>query len=443
MFEVELRRSISGNMVVMKFPEHEIRQDFRYEMLQYNSIHGIFPIYRGYEEGNVLYSVEITGKSSLLKAYDQSQMNYSTIQTILFQLFTIIKESKEYLLDENAFLLDPQFIFSCKDAIEVTLCYCPGYQKDIREQLMKVMEFFMNQVNYKEEEAVRLVYQIYQMVREESCSIYQILHELSQQNITLQEKIEIPQEPYGQESIWDAKEVDRKPPEWERNEGGRQKQQEHNQMKQQAKKQTKQQVRGQSKNQSKNQEGLLVIGTIVGMMAILVAFYYSGMFYGKVGKQLDYSRVVGIGGIVFVCGGYLLWKAKEVSRKPSQEAKSVIQTEPPAVPQRNPMYSTIQVQLPTFSLVPKGEGSQGKVIPIHSQCCLGKEASQVDEVLPSNAVSRVHAELTEEAGALYVTDLHSTNGTFINRRKVGAHEKKQLQVGDELRFADLVYTISA
>lgn len=426
MFEVELRRSISGNIIVMKFPEQEIRQDFRYEMLQYNSIDGVFPIYRGYEEGNVLYSVEITGKLSLLKAYDQSQMNYSTIQTILLQLFTIIKESKEYLLDENAFLLDPQFIFSSKDAIEVTICYCPGYQKDIREQLVKVMEFFMNQVNYKEEEAVRLVYQIYQMVREESCSIYQILHELSQQNITLQEKIEIPQERHDQERIWEPKEVDVKPPERERSEGGRQ----------------KQQAKGQEKNQMK-QQGVLVIGTILGMMAILVALYYSGMFYGKVGKQLDYSRVVGIGGMVFACAGYILWKAKEVSRKTSQEAKPVIQTEPPAAPQRNPMYSTIQVQFPTFSLVPKGEVGHGKVIQIHSQCCLGKEASQVDEVLPSNAVSRVHAELTEEEGALYVKDLHSTNGTYINTRKVGANEKKQLQIGDELRFADLVYTISA
>jgi len=65
---------------------------------------------------------------------------------------------------------------------------------------------------------------------------------------------------------------------------------------------------------------------------------------------------------------------------------------------------------------------------------VGSSAS-ADLVLPVNAVSRLHAELTRERGAWVVRDRQSTNGTYVDGyRSVEA----RLEHGQELRFGDAI-----
>lgn len=50
-------------------------------------------------------------------------------------------------------------------------------------------------------------------------------------------------------------------------------------------------------------------------------------------------------------------------------------------------------------------------------------------------VSGFHAEIRQRDGGLYLTDLDSTNGTFINERPLSPHIPEILHPGDEIRFA--------
>jgi hypothetical protein len=54
-------------------------------------------------------------------------------------------------------------------------------------------------------------------------------------------------------------------------------------------------------------------------------------------------------------------------------------------------------------------------------------------VLLDPGISRVHAVVEVAAGKAVVRDLDSTNGTFVNGRRV---EREQLRDGDELRFGN-------
>jgi hypothetical protein len=51
-------------------------------------------------------------------------------------------------------------------------------------------------------------------------------------------------------------------------------------------------------------------------------------------------------------------------------------------------------------------------------------------------LSRFHAELELSGSELHVSDLKSTNGTFINDEKLSPNQKYQLSPGDRLRFGD-------
>jgi diguanylate cyclase (GGDEF)-like protein len=61
-----------------------------------------------------------------------------------------------------------------------------------------------------------------------------------------------------------------------------------------------------------------------------------------------------------------------------------------------------------------------------------------DIVLPSDCVSRKHVQLEHRADALYVVDLESTNGTFINDDPRLTQEHK-LRRGDQLTVGDTIF----
>ncbi len=58
--------------------------------------------------------------------------------------------------------------------------------------------------------------------------------------------------------------------------------------------------------------------------------------------------------------------------------------------------------------------------------------------LPSDAVSSEHAEIYAEGSSLFVRDLGSTNGTFVNRDRI---EQSPLQEGDIVHFSDFEFRL--
>ncbi|MCC1497515.1 FHA domain-containing protein [Alcanivorax sp. 1008] len=78
-------------------------------------------------------------------------------------------------------------------------------------------------------------------------------------------------------------------------------------------------------------------------------------------------------------------------------------------------------------------------IPPTGRAILGRSQG-CDIVLPGTHVSRQHAELYFQSGRLHVKDLGSSNGTYVNRRKV---QEGVVNPGDELRFDTLVFQVEA
>ena len=67
----------------------------------------------------------------------------------------------------------------------------------------------------------------------------------------------------------------------------------------------------------------------------------------------------------------------------------------------------------------------------------GREATLT---LPHPLVSRQHCEIYEQDGLLYVKDLKSLNGTFVNNNKV-MEWPMVVQRGDHIRLGDSVFMI--
>lgn len=71
----------------------------------------------------------------------------------------------------------------------------------------------------------------------------------------------------------------------------------------------------------------------------------------------------------------------------------------------------------------------GRVPPVDSEL-----TRHIDAGFPW--VSRVHAEIFgEQGGCIYVRDLNSKNGTFVNQQRIAAYIPRQLQAGDTVSFS--------
>ncbi|MGE6474655.1 FHA domain-containing protein [Psychrobacter sp. NPDC078631] len=69
--------------------------------------------------------------------------------------------------------------------------------------------------------------------------------------------------------------------------------------------------------------------------------------------------------------------------------------------------------------------------------------SDNDVVLGSKQVSRNHAVLSVLDGQLYVKDLDSSNGTFINEQRIEGNKSSHLKVDDTLGFASFSFQVQA
>lgn len=70
---------------------------------------------------------------------------------------------------------------------------------------------------------------------------------------------------------------------------------------------------------------------------------------------------------------------------------------------------------------------------------IGKGKEWADGVIPHSLVSRIHAQLEEEDGEIFITDLNSTNGTGVNDIPLEANETVQLKSGDIVNFSEVYY----
>jgi len=74
-------------------------------------------------------------------------------------------------------MMKPKYIFVDHNMEHVSYCYLPGFQSDICEQFKDFMEYLLQHLNHKDEQAMQLAYGVYQKVTEEKTALHKVLRE--------------------------------------------------------------------------------------------------------------------------------------------------------------------------------------------------------------------------------------------------------------------------
>lgn len=80
----------------------------------------------------------------------------------------------------------------------------------------------------------------------------------------------------------------------------------------------------------------------------------------------------------------------------------------------------------------------GEQIQIRKQLFkIGKERVKVDYCITDNStISRVHVQITYRNNEYYITDMKSTNFTYVNGNKLAANQELKLRNGDKIKLSD-------
>jgi len=97
----------------------------------------------------------------------------------------------------------------------------------------------------------------------------------------------------------------------------------------------------------------------------------------------------------------------------------------------------IRMALPKFILRGVSGSYFGKTYPLRGSTTIGRH-SECHICVNTDGISRKHVQIDVEPDGLTVRDLGSSNGTFVNGKKI---EQSELKVGDELKIDNIRFLV--
>ncbi|MDO5410910.1 MAG: DUF6382 domain-containing protein [Lachnospiraceae bacterium] len=160
-------------LVISSVEEPEL--PYQINMIRYNKIEGLLPVQFFIEDGEYRYFYDISCKESLTEKMRHKKYSIREIRTIMSDLYRCVQQMEEYLLDTNCLILEPEYLFSDKNNLNIQFCFYQDKKESFEKSLEKLFDYFMNQLDYQDEKTVVLVYSLYQKSREEHAALYELM----------------------------------------------------------------------------------------------------------------------------------------------------------------------------------------------------------------------------------------------------------------------------
>ncbi|WFR57560.1 DUF6382 domain-containing protein [Anaerocolumna sp. AGMB13025] len=181
MLQAEYIRDMHSNFVVLKGIEGK-SSAYGSRMILHNNIPGLLKTELRSIDNMDLFYYDVTSKKSLAEIWENKSLNYYELRKIVSDILITIQNSGEYLLSENDFIIEPNYIFLDTGSQNILLCHLVGRDENIKEQLSRLMEYLMNKVDYKDEAAVVLIYALYKESKETDCTFEKLLKEINKKD---------------------------------------------------------------------------------------------------------------------------------------------------------------------------------------------------------------------------------------------------------------------
>ena len=139
------------------------------KMIRHNDIPNVLKFSTEWHDGKVRFRYETDGRSPVSETFTERKPDSRKLKQLLLGIIRAVSEAQEYLIDEQDFVVRPDCIFENRNGEPGLVCL-PGYGKQLREQFAELFEFMMNRLDYNDKRAVVTLYELYRRAKESTCS---------------------------------------------------------------------------------------------------------------------------------------------------------------------------------------------------------------------------------------------------------------------------------
>lgn len=450
----EYRRTLNHNYLVIR-KSKEDDEDYELDMVMQNNIKGLLPIDIRMSEGNEYLYYEISSMQPLKRLYDHREFEWGSLKKICAELISIMSSCGEYMLDTEHLILDPSCIYMGMDDGRPALVFLPSFKDDAGKGFVSLAEFFMERVSHEDTRASRFAYSFYQTVRKDGFVISDIERIISDCD-TDKDKDKDTGESRKEQDIRDITQTeplifdlmsddDTEDDTAEDDTGKNDK--------------TVSVKKKEKKAEGNRKLPLAVFFTVMLICAAVIMGVIPGTdtYTAKMsGKALFLCTLAAF--IIRLFRDRKKGNCKTIEVKDMDDLDDCFsefekkdRKQPETLPVNketlkektierktspdDDMGKTVFWDLEDEPAVNVLVDKKGKEYSLeHFPFVIGKKADLADLVLNDKTVSRIHAELTEENGKVFIQDCNSTNGTFLNGIQLNGNERLALSREDEIEI---------
>ena len=462
---VSYHREMKKNYLMIE-EEESGNQRFEAKMLIGNTIEGLLRFRIRKMDGISRFCYEITSKQPLKRLLETRTIGAEQIKNLLMGIVGTLTRMEEYLLSEEQIVLDPEFIYVDPEDFSPGLCLIPGRKGNFPKEFSNLLQELLDKVDHQDKEAVIMIYGLYRESLKENYGLENLVHWLVQSecpNMDNDRKEEESEIIEGTIQFSEISEVS-------------------------AGKETKSETVFPIKE-------VIVCGMIVPCIcAVLWLFKGPAIVYQSV-TQRSWLAICGgflsIGGMIFFIGRWrrvvrqqekaeahveeqqLYGRATGrtsgasgnfslgglMSGNNSYEQKERSGNEPNSPWQmvfsedeREEVMEAEEDEEDSHTVLlwnrePEAirrlvsvDGKAETITIAYFPFLIGKQANLTDYTLSRDTVSSIHIRIDHTEDGYCLTDLNSTNGTSVNRRKLENNETVPLSVGDRVEIADMCFS---
>lgn len=390
--------------------DSENKSSFREKMLQNNRIEGLLEFRINVTDNEKKFEYDTEGMETLDSMFERTSLDNSMIKTLLRGIANIVVNGEKYMLDEMDYILDPEYIYIRRDH-QPQIAYFPGYGKSFRNQIGNLAEYIMNRTDYHDQAGVLTIYTVYMKSREEGFGVRELLSFLSdgEKNL-LNEVISEERKIYELPVFESENDIIDLPKE----------------------------VNNDDKKKNKPASSIKCICTALAVIILIIISYKMKLMDDRNGN-LDPVKAMAI--ILAGAGVYIYVNRNEIIKKDRKKDR---------LEKQELITENVDDEATEcfFDLNRAGSGSikysfvsdSLPRIPLNSfPFYIGKDREHMDYYLNEPGISRYHLKVDFIEGKLYVSDLNSTNGSFLNGKRLEPNKPELLIKGDEVRLGRCEY----
>lgn len=438
--DIRYKNDANHNYMIIKKDKGPVNINHE-KMVIRNNIEGLLKMNLHFIDEDAFYYYDIRSKQSLSRLFEGRYMSGEELKNLFRGMVRAFNELEQYLLPAEDMILDPEYIYVDIDTISPEFAFFPSAKgREKQEEIMSLAEFLIDHADRNDPMAARLAYDYYESVTDGVISPALLISGMNEEK-----------DPAGPEMKEEAhNEKEQGFDYWETEED-------------------MSELDYFLKNdpaEEKNRGILKVAGICLGLIVSAAIFYLilvlnpslipfiqmNDKEYMTAGCIIALLFGAGVTSVIFIYNRQVS-KEKEEEKKIRQQSLEKKACNPDAEKDKQEFEDLREEvpddekttllscgsDVPDIAYLSGNEMGRSVCLSIdRNPYIVGKKCERVNGVLKNSSVSRIHASIRQANGRFFLSDMNSTNGTFINGRRLELNETVALEDGDKVGFGGTV-----